>query len=89
MCNLRWVLIFPSIVWHIVAEMQHTFYYYIYCIGYDFYNQVVRGGIIFFLCFSKDKLKVAEGTAVIPDARESAKLGLSYSYCKFLFLLLF
>uniref|UniRef100_A0A1A8FB37 Apolipoprotein D n=1 Tax=Nothobranchius korthausae TaxID=1143690 RepID=A0A1A8FB37_9TELE len=28
----------------------------------------------------KDKVRVAEGTAVIPDVREAAKLGVSFSY---------
>lgn len=31
---------------------------------------------------SKDKIRYAEGTAVVPDVRESAKLGVSFSYCK-------
>lgn len=31
---------------------------------------------------SKDKLRTAEGTAVVHDPRESAKLGVSFSYCK-------
>ncbi|XP_042366774.1 apolipoprotein Db [Plectropomus leopardus] len=30
--------------------------------------------------FYKDKVRTAEGTAVIPDLRESAKLGVSFSY---------
>ncbi|XP_056869318.1 apolipoprotein Db [Takifugu flavidus] len=30
--------------------------------------------------FYKDKIRYAEGTAVVPDARESAKLGVSFSY---------
>lgn len=34
-------------------------------------------------CLSKDKVRLAEGTAVVPDAREPAKLGVSFSYCKY------
>lgn len=35
------------------------------------------------LSLSKDKVRVAEGTAVIPDLREPSKLGVSFSYCKY------
>lgn len=33
--------------------------------------------------FSKDKVRVAEGTAVVQDVREMAKLGVSFSYCEY------
>lgn len=33
-------------------------------------------------CFSKEKVRSVEGTAVIRDSREPAKLGVSFSYCE-------
>lgn len=32
---------------------------------------------------SKDKVRVVEGTAVVQDLREPAKLGVGFSYCKY------
>lgn len=42
-----------------------------------------------FLSLSKDKVRTAEGTAVIHDPREAAKLGVSFSYCEFFVLVIF
>lgn len=35
------------------------------------------------LICSKGKVRTAEGTAVIQDTREPAKLGVSFSYCEY------
>lgn len=34
------------------------------------------------LSLSKDKVRVAEGTAVVQDQREPSRLGVSFSYCE-------
>lgn len=36
-----------------------------------------------FSSLSKDKVRFAEGTALVQDLREPAKLGVSFSYCEF------
>lgn len=42
-----------------------------------------------FFHFSKDKKRHAEGTGVVSDPREPAKLGVSFSYCKYLLSLFY
>lgn len=34
--------------------------------------------------YSKGKVRTAEGTAIVQNQREPAKLGVSFSYCEYL-----
>lgn len=43
--------------------------------------------VYIYLYNSKGKIRKAEGTAIIQDMKEPAKLGVSFSYCKFIYLI--